>query len=52
MAAANQIDILGLGAVAVDDVICVEGYPPPDTKAQVIGRQRSIGSGAIIDPDG
>jgi sulfofructose kinase len=43
MPAANQIDILGLGAVAVDDVICVEGYPPPDTKAQVIGRQRRFG---------
>ena len=43
MPAANQIDILGLGAVAVDDVICVEGYPPPDAKAQVIGRQRRFG---------
>ena len=43
MAAANQIDILGLGAVAVDDVICVEGYPPADVKAQVIGRQRRFG---------
>src|SRR6184192_1395168 len=43
MAAANQIDILGLGAVAVDDGICVEGYPPPDTKTQVIGRERRFG---------
>ena len=40
---AKRFDVLGLGAVAVDDLIYVEAYPPPDAKAQVIGRQRRCG---------
>src|SRR5215467_4013311 len=39
----RQFDVLGLGAVAVDDFIFVESYPPPDSKAQVRGRKRSCG---------
>ena len=40
---AKRIDILGLGAVAVDDFINVEAYPPPDAKARVLRRQRYCG---------
>ena len=40
---AKRIDILGLGAVAVDDFIYVEAYPPPDAKARVLRRQRYCG---------
>ena len=43
MSSTKKFDVLGLGAVAVDDFIEVEGYPGPDTKAQVIGRQRHCG---------
>jgi sugar/nucleoside kinase (ribokinase family) len=39
----RSFDVLGLGAVAVDDFIFVENYPPPDSKARVRGRQRSCG---------
>jgi len=43
MAAAKQFDVLGLGAVAVDDVIYATTYPPADAKAGVLGRQRRCG---------
>lgn len=36
-------DVLGLGAAAVDDVLFVETFPPPDVKAQVRQRQRNLG---------
>jgi ribokinase len=39
----KQIDILGLGAVAVDDFIYVEAYPRPDAKARVLRRERYCG---------
>jgi sulfofructose kinase len=39
----KRIDILGLGAVAVDDLLYVAAYPPPDGKEQVIGRDRQCG---------
>jgi sulfofructose kinase len=39
----NKCDILGLGAVAVDDLIFVESYPPPDAKARVVRRERHCG---------
>jgi ribokinase len=39
----KAIDVLGLGAVAVDDFIHVERYPPPDEKARVLGRERQCG---------
>jgi sulfofructose kinase len=36
-------DVLGFGAVAVDDLLYVEQYPPPDTKAQVLAERREGG---------
>jgi len=39
----KEFDILGLGAVAVDDFIYVEAYPPPDAKARVVARRRECG---------
>jgi sulfofructose kinase len=39
----KSFDVLGLGVVAVDDVIFVASYPPPDAKAAVLGRQRRCG---------
>ena len=38
-----QWDVLGLGAVAVDDLIYVDRYPPPDTKVPVLASQRRGG---------
>jgi sulfofructose kinase len=43
MTLAKKFDVLGLGAVAVDDFIYVEAYPPPDEKARVISRRRDCG---------
>lgn len=39
----NAFDVLGLGAVAVDDLIYVESYPPPDNKVPVLRRERHCG---------
>ena len=39
----KRIDILGLGAVAVDDLLYVEAYPPPDAKARVVRQERHCG---------
>lgn len=36
-------DVLGFGAVAVDDLLYVEAYPPPNTKAEVVAEQRQGG---------
>jgi sulfofructose kinase len=36
-------DVLGLGAVAVDDLLYVDHYPPPDSKAAVQAQQRAGG---------
>ncbi len=38
-----HFDVLGLGAVAVDDLIYVAAYPQPDEKAPVLDRRRHIG---------
>jgi sulfofructose kinase len=38
-----MFDILGLGCVAVDDLIYVESYPPPDAKTPVLRAQRQCG---------
>jgi sulfofructose kinase len=37
------LDILGLGCVAVDDLLYVAAYPAPDTKVQVRHRERQCG---------
>ena len=36
-------DVLGIGAVAVDDLVYVDGYPPPDTKVPIIEERREGG---------
>jgi sugar/nucleoside kinase (ribokinase family) len=36
-------DILGLGCVAVDDLLYLERFPDPDTKVRVLGRERQCG---------
>ncbi len=36
-------DVLGLGLVAVDDILIVERYPQPDSKVQVLGEERQCG---------
>ncbi len=43
MPSGKTIDVLGLGAVAVDDFIFVEAYPPADSKARVLRRERHCG---------
>lgn len=39
----SSCDVLGLGAVAIDDLIYVEEYPPPDVKIRVLHRERQCG---------
>src|SRR5687768_15770992 len=43
MSLTKKFDVLGLGAVAVDDFIFVNHLPPPDGKAQVLRRDRHCG---------
>ena len=38
-----MLDILGLGGVAVDDLVFVDGFPPPDAKTVVTRRERACG---------
>jgi sulfofructose kinase len=39
----TSFDILGLGCVAVDDLLYVASYPPPDGKVQVHRHERQCG---------
>lgn len=39
----QRFDILGLGCCAVDDLLYVESYPPPDSKTRVLRRERHCG---------
>jgi sugar/nucleoside kinase (ribokinase family) len=39
----QKIDILGLGVIAVDDLIFVPSYPPADAKIPVSRRERHCG---------
>ena len=39
----KTFDILGLGCVAVDDLLYVARYPEADSKQQVLRRQRQCG---------
>ncbi|HYN89686.1 MAG TPA: PfkB family carbohydrate kinase [Ardenticatenaceae bacterium] len=39
----RSFDILGLGAVAVDDLLYVAAYPAPDEKVRVLRRERHCG---------
>ena len=36
-------DLLGLGTVAVDDLLFVEQYPPPDSKVRIARQERHCG---------
>ena len=36
-------DILGLGVVAVDDLLYVEHYPRPDSKLPILAKRREGG---------
>lgn len=38
-----RLDVIGLGAVAVDELLYVESYPPADSKSQVQRRERQCG---------
>jgi sulfofructose kinase len=38
-----RFDILGLGAVAVDDLVFLDGFPVPDSKIRVVRRERHAG---------
>jgi len=38
-----QIDVLGIGAVAIDELLYVESYPSPNTKTNVQHRERQCG---------
>src|SRR5436190_5117331 len=39
----NRWDVLGLGCVAVDDLLYVADYPAPDSKVRIRQRERSCG---------
>jgi len=39
----NTIDVLGLGAVAIDDLLYVDQYPPAESKTRVCRRERQCG---------
>jgi len=39
----RAFDVLGLGVLAVDELLYVEHYPPPDTKTPVLHRERQAG---------
>jgi sugar/nucleoside kinase (ribokinase family) len=39
----TQFDILGLGAVAIDHLVYVETYPPPNTKSEVLRSEHQGG---------
>ena len=38
-----EFDILGLGTIAIDDLVYVERYPPPDRKAMILRERRTLG---------
>jgi sulfofructose kinase len=42
-AAADSIDVLGLGAVAVDDILFLKEFPRPDSKMAILRRERHAG---------
>ena len=39
----NAHDIVGLGVIAVDDVLYVDSYPPSDAKVPIVSRRRQGG---------
>ena len=45
-----RLDVLGIGVTAVDDLVYVDGYPPPDSKKPILRRDRQGGGLAAHDP--
>ncbi len=43
VAADAAVDVLGIGCSAVDELLYVEAYPPPDTKTPILRRERHGG---------
>jgi sulfofructose kinase len=41
--AADSVDVLGLGAVAVDDILFLREFPRPDSKMAILHRERHAG---------
>ncbi len=39
----GSIDVLGIGVVAVDDLVFLEGFPSPDSKMPIVRRERHAG---------
>ena len=39
----SKFDVLGLGVIAVDDLLFAESYPPPDDKTRVLRTERQCG---------
>ena len=39
----DSFDILGLGAVAIDELLYIDGYPEADAKVRVQRRERQCG---------
>jgi sulfofructose kinase len=39
----ERIDVLGLGAVAVDDLLFLKEFPAPDSKNEILGTERHAG---------
>jgi sugar/nucleoside kinase (ribokinase family) len=46
--ATRPIDVLALGAAAVDDLLFVDAYPPPDSKCEIARHERRIGGLAAV----
>lgn len=42
-AMSSTYDVLGLGITAIDDLLYVEAYPPPDAKTRVLRSERHCG---------
>lgn len=40
---ARSFDIIGFGAVAVDDLLFLDGFPAPDSKVRIVRRERHAG---------
>ena len=39
----TRFDVLGIGVTAVDDLLYVDRYPPPDAKITVLRSERQCG---------
>ena len=39
----GRFDVLGFGAVAVDDLLFLDGFPLPDSKVRIVKRERHAG---------